>query len=336
MPPTIYEVSELAGVSLATVSRVMNDSGKVSPRTRKKVETAMKELGYRPNSNAQSLASNRSNSVGVIVPVLYGPFYGEMLAGILDEFRQAGKHVIITTGDEQESGEREGVEFLLSKSCDALILWLDSLPDEELIDLSRGAAPMIVLGREISEIADHCIYLDDELGGYLATRSVLVLGHRNIAYISGPLDKADAQARLAGHRRALEEFGAEFEPQLVVEGNFQESGGNRAMKQLLQYEQRFSVVVCANDEMAAGAFGVLRERDVQIPEEISIMGFDNVFFTEYFRPRLSTVNNPVREMGKMAALCVLKEVYGVDRDEIQHRFEPELVLRTSVSCKTGI
>jgi len=336
MPPTIYEVSELAGVSLATVSRVMNNSGKVSPRTREKVENAMKELGYRPNFNAQSLASSQSNSVGVIVPVMYGPFYGEMLAGILDEFRQAGKHVIITTGDEQESGEREGVEFLLSKSCDALILWLDTLPDEELIKLSRGAVPMVVLGREIPEIADHCIYLDDEMGGYLATRSVLVLGHRNIAYISGPLDKADAQARLAGHRRALEEFGAEFVPQLVVEGNFQESGGSRAMKQLLQYERQFSVVVCANDEMAAGAFGVMRERDIQIPEEISIMGFDNVFFTEYFRPRLSTVNNPVREMGKMAALAVLKEVYGEGTDEIQHRFEPELVMRSSVSSKIGI
>lgn len=336
MPPTIYEVSKLAGVSLATVSRVMNDSEKVSPVTQKKVKDAMKELGYRPNSNAQSLASNRSNSVGVIVPVFYGPFYGEMLSGILSVFRQAGKHVIITTGDEQESGEREGVEFLLSKSCDALILWLDSLPDEELIELSRGVVPMVVLGRKIPEIAERCIYLDDEIGGYLATRSVLVLGHRNIAYISGPLDKADAQARLAGHRRALEEFGADYEPNLVVEGNFQESGGTRAMKQLLQYQQQFSVVICANDEMAAGAFGVLRERDIQIPEEISIMGFDNVFFTEYFRPRLSTVNNPVREMGRMAALTILKEVYGEETEEIQHRFEPELVMRTSVSSKTGI
>ena len=336
MPPTIYEVSKLAGVSLATVSRVLNNSGKVSPVTRKKVEDAMKELGYRPNSNAQSLASNRSNSVGVMVPVMYGPFYGDMLTGILSELREAGKHVIITTGDETESGEREGVEFLLSKSCDALILKLDYLPDEELVELGRGSVPVVVLDREIPDIADRCIFLDNELGGYLATRSVLVLGHRNIAYISGPLDKADAQARLAGHRRALEEFGVDFEPNLVVEGNFQESGGTRGMKQLLQYEQRFSVVVCANDEMAAGAFGVLRERDVRIPEEISIMGFDNVFFTEYFRPRLSTVNNPIREMGKMAALCVLKEVYGVDGNEIQHRFEPELVMRTSVSSKTGI
>jgi LacI family transcriptional regulator len=164
----------------------------------------------------------------------------------------------------------------------------------------------------------------------------LVLGHRRVAYISGPLEKADARDRLAGHRRALEEFGAEFDPQLVVEGNFQESGGNRAMTQLLQSGRRFSVVVCANDEMAAGAFGVLRERDVQIPEEISVIGFDNVFFTEYFRPRLSSINNPVKEMGEMAALSVLKEVYDQDGIEIQHRYEPEVVMRNSVSSKTGI
>lgn len=330
--PTIYEVSRRAGVSLATVSRVLNDSDKVSPATRKKVEAAMRELGYRPNSAAQSLASNRSNSVGVIVPVLYGPFYGEMLAAIEAELRAAGKHVIITTGDEQEAGEKVGIEFLLSKGCDALILRLDSISNDDLVELARrDETPFVVLDRQIPEIADRCIYLDNELGGYLATREVLDRGHRDIAYISGPLRKDDAAGRLAGHKRALAEFGVDFDPRLLHEGNFQESGGNRGMTRLLQSGVPFSAVVCANDEMAAGAFGVARERDIAIPEELSIMGFDDVFFAHYFRPRLSTVLNPVREMGRMAALWILREVYGQEGIEIQRRFEPRLVSRGSVA-----
>lgn len=336
MPPTIYEVSKLAGVSLATVSRVMNNSGKVSPATRKKVEDAMKQLGYRPNPSAQSLASNRTNSVGVIVPVLHGPFYGEMLAGIQAELRAAQKHLIITTGDGEEAGEKEGIEFLLSRNCDALILYLDALENDYLIELAnKDSTPFVVLAREIPQIEERCIYLDNELGGYLATKSVLVLGHRKIAYISGPLWKADADARFQGHRRALAEFGVEYDPRLLYEGNFEESGGNQGMEQLLQTGIPFSAVICANDEMAAGAFGVARERGMAIPDEISMMGFDNVFFTRYFRPRLSTVNNPIREMGRMAARWVLKEVYGQADLEIRHRYVPEVVNRTSVAAKFG-
>src|SRR5210317_58692 len=147
----------------------MNDSGKVSPLTRKRVEDAMKELGYRPNSAAQSLASNRSNSIGVIVPVLYGPFYGEMLSAIETELRAAGKHVVITTGDAEEAGEKNGIEFLLSKGCDALILRLDWIGNEYLVDLARrDETPFVVLDRQIPEIEDRCLYLDNDLGGYIA------------------------------------------------------------------------------------------------------------------------------------------------------------------------
>ena len=121
----------------------------------------------------------------------------------------------------------------------------------------------------------------------------------------------------------------------MFDGNFQETGGNQGMEHLLQSGQRFSAVVCANDEMAAGAFGILRERNINIPEEISIMGFDNVFFTPYFRPKLSTVNYPVREMGQMAARIVLKEVYDQNSRSIQNKFEPSVVMRSSVGDHNG-
>ena len=332
---TIYEVSELAGVSLATVSRVMNNSARVSPKTREKVESAMKELGYRPNVIAQSLATSRSNSVGVLVPMFYGPFYGAMLSGIESELRDAGKHAIITAGHSDEKSEEEGIEFLLSRNCDALILYVDHVSDEYLVKLSAGSVPVVLLSRHVAEIAENCINIDNELGGYLATRSVLALGHTRLAYISGPLWKKDSNQRLAGHKRALEEHGLEFDAQMMVEGNYQEDGGNRGMEQLLQSGLQFSVVICANDETAAGVVGVAREQGLSIPDEISIIGFDNVFFTRYFRPKLSTVNFPIRAMGEMAARCVLKNVYSQEQFEIQNMFEPTLVARSSVSRKTG-
>jgi LacI family transcriptional regulator len=331
---TIYEVSKLAGVSLATVSRVMNNSGKVKPKTREKVELAMAELGYRPNSIAQSLASNRSNSVGLLVPIFYSPFFGDMVGGIEAELRDAGKHVIIASGHSDEAGEMAGIEFLLSRNCDALILYVDAVRDEYLVELSKGDVPIVLIGRRVAELADRCITLNDEHGGYIAAKSVLVLGHRNLAYISGPLGKQDASARLAGHRRALEEFGLEFNPRLMVEGDFQEEGGRRGMEQLLQQGLPFSVVVCANDETAAGVLGVARERQMVIPDDLSVIGFDNVFFTRYFRPQLSTVDYPVEKMGRMASRCVLHHVYG-QPFEIQNLFDPTLVMRSSVSSLTG-
>jgi LacI family transcriptional regulator len=332
---TIYEVSELAGVSLATVSRVMNDSGKVTAKTREKVVSAMKELGYRPNSIAQSLASNRTNSVGVLVPMFAGPFYGEVLSGIESELRAAGKHVIITAGHSDEASEKAGIEFLLSRNCDALILHVDAVDDKFLEKLSRGSVPVVAIGRHIPAHEEYCINLDNELGGYLATKSVLVLGHRNLAYISGPLWKHDAHNRFEGHKRALREYDIPFNAQLLFEGDFQEASGSRGMEELLRIGQPFSAVICANDEMAAGALGVARERDLMIPDDISVMGFDNVFFARYFRPKLSTIDYQIRGMGQMAARCVLKNVYAQEDLEIRNLFEPTVVMRSSIKCKTG-
>ena len=188
-----------------------------------------------------------------------------------------------------------------------------------------------MLDRRVPGLEDRCLLLDNERGGYLAARFVLERGHRQVAYISGPLWKDDAAARLAGHRRALEEFGVTFDEALLYEGNFEESSGRSGMQQFLAAGRHLSAVVCANDEMAAGAFGVARERNLAIPDRISIMGYDNVFFSRYFRPQLSTVNNPIREMGRMAARWILKEIYGQEDLVLQLHFEPEVVARGSVA-----
>jgi LacI family transcriptional regulator len=327
---TIYEVSRLAGVSLATVSRVMNDSGKVRPETREKVESAMRELGYRPNSIARSLASNRSDSVGILVPELHGPFFGIMLSSIEDELRAAGKHVIITAGHSDKDAEKNSIEFLLSRRCDALILHVFAISDRYLLELAAGPVPFTLIGRDLPEMAGRCFSIDNERGGYLAARALIELGHRELACLAGPLWKSDAQGRFAGFQRALAEYGLDFNQNLLAEGNYQEASGRHAMERLLQAGSPFTGLVCGNDEMAAGAIAVAREQGMAIPDDLSVIGFDNVFFTRYMHPALSTINYPVDVMGRMAARCVLRDVYGKDDPEIQNRFEPTLVRRASI------
>lgn len=329
---TIYEVSELAGVSLATVSRVMNDSGRVSERTRKKVMDAVRELDYRPNSIAQSLASNRSNCVGVLVTEVTGPVFAAMLGGIESELRDAGKFTVFAAGHNDAAKEREAIRFLIGRNCDALILHIEALNDDFLIDSIRDdRVPFVVINRCVEGLEDRCIQLDNEEGGYLAARMMIDRGHRDIAYVSGPLSWGDASSRLAGHRRALDEAGIEFDRRLMVEGDYHETGGGKALDLLLERGVPFTGVVCANDEMAAGAMESARAHGLQLPGDLSIAGFDNAPLARYLHPKLSTVNYPVADMGRMAARWVLKEVYSHDLPPIQHMFKPKVVERASTA-----
>jgi LacI family transcriptional regulator len=329
---TIYQVSELAGVSLATVSRVMNNNARVSENTRNKVLAAMEQLGYRPNSIAQSLASNRSNSVGILVSELHGPFYGEMLSGIENECRSAGKHVIIAAGHSEEASEKDGIEFLISRSCDALILHVEAVSDDYLIKLANGNMPIVLINRFIPQLADNCISLDNELGGYLATKQLLQQGHTQLAYMAGPMWKSDAKDRYHGHLRAMAEHGLSFNPALLAEGDFQDSSGSACMQQLLAKGLPFTALVCANDEMAAGAMEVARTHGLNVPQDLSIVGFDNLILARYIYPKLTTIDYPIGEMGRMAARWVLKNIYQQQALQLKNVFEPVLVCRDSASA----
>lgn len=326
---TIYQVSDLAGVSLATVSRVMNNNAKVSDKTKQKVLDAMKELGYRPNATARSLASNRSDSVGLLVAELHGPFFGQMMGGIESELRDAGKHVIITTGHSEVDKEIDGIEFLLSRNCDALILHVEAVSDEYLIELNKGKVPIVIINRFIEEMSDCCITLDNALGGYLITKSVLEKGHRDIAYISGPKWKVDSNERIKGHKKALQEFNIPFNEQLMYQGDFTQTGGSEGVTNLLELGIPFSALICGNDEMASGVLATARQKGMDVPKELSVTGFDNIIYASLLFPTLTTIDYPIRQMGHMAAKLVLKEVYTQKKLEIRHQFIPKLVERNS-------
>ncbi|MFT5484796.1 MAG: LacI family transcriptional regulator [Halieaceae bacterium] len=329
---TIYEVAKLAGVSQATVSRVMNDPGKVSEKTRKKVQVAIEQLDYRPNTIAQSLASNRSNCVGVLVSELHGPIFGTMVSSIEEEMRRAGKFTIFTAGHSDAATERQGIEFLTGRKCDALILHVEALQNEFFAERKNKLLPFVLLNRFTPGLEENCISLNNELGGYQATRMLLDMGHSQIAYISGPLAWSDAKSRLIGHQRALAEVRIDFEDDLLVESDYHVSGGVRAMQRLLELGRPITAVVCANDEMAAGAMEVIRNSGRSIPDDISVVGFDNARWSKFLYPKLTTVDYPVAEMSRMAARWVLKNVYKVPQLDLQYVFHPRLISRDSVAA----
>ena len=225
--PTIYQVAERAGVSLSTVSRVLNGKASVNKVLKERVEKAVKELNYRPNSVARSLANNRTDSVGVLVPELNAPFFGDLMQAVESTLRAADKHVIISVGRNCLETEKDAVEFLISRNCDALIMHAEALSDEYLLELNQSKLPVALVNRQVEGLPEACSSLDNEKGGYLATRHLLELGHKDIAYISGPTDKCDASLRLEGHKRALSEAGLPINPQLIFNGDYSEEDGKK-------------------------------------------------------------------------------------------------------------
>ncbi|MEM7738888.1 MAG: LacI family DNA-binding transcriptional regulator [Deinococcota bacterium] len=326
---TIREVSRLAGVSISTVSRVLNNTVPVAEDTRARVMSAVSQLGYTPNTFARGLVTNRSGGIGVVVNEISSPFYSGIVSGIEQVVEASGMHLVVSSGHVDGNLEQNAVTFLKERRCDALILHLESTSDEQLLSWSQGDAPTVIIGRYIPELAEACVYLDNELGGYLATKHLLEQGHRHIAHIGGPLTMKDGRDRLAGYQRALHEAGVDCDERLLVTSNFVESGGHDAMQVLLERGTPMTAVFAANDQMAAGALKTLREHNLDVPKDISLVGYDDVLIARYLYPSLTTVHQPLTEMGKAAATIALARLNNKET-EVQHKFNPQLVKRESV------
>ena len=327
---TIREVSRLARVSPATVSRVLNGTTPVAEPTKERVLKAIATLEYKPNAFARGLATNRSGGIGITVNQVSSPYFGAFIEGVEQVVRAAGLHLMVSSGFADADAERESIDFLLERRCDGLVVQAEGLPDDALIDLVRdGAAPVVVFGRSIAEIEDVCVVTNNELGGELATRHLLEHGHRRIGHVTGPLSYPDARDRLHGYRRALEAAGVAYAERNVVESNFLEEGGAEAAIRLLDRAPDLTAIFVANDQMAAGAMRALREAGRDIPGDVSVVGYDDVFLARYLTPTLTTIRQPLVDMGRAAAHLLLERL-GHARKEVVRRFDPELIERQSV------
>lgn len=327
---TIREVARLANVSVATVSRVMNGVA-VTPANKAAVLAAVQQLDYRPNVFARSLATNRSGSIGVVVNEVTGLFYGGIIQGIESVVEQHGMHLTVSSGHRDANREREVVESLTQSRVDALILLISATSDYELIELAGHDRPVVVIGRHIAELADQCVFVDNVHGGYIATRHLIEQGHRRIVHLTGNLSMKDGRDRLDGYKSALRDAGIDFDESLIVEGEFVEAGGHRGVQRLLRRGTAFTAVFAANDQSAAGALLALKEAGLKVPDDVSVVGYDDVLLARYVSPALTTVGQPFVEMGRSAARLALSAIGVPYPSRIVSRFEPRLVVRESVA-----
>ncbi len=328
---TIKDVARLAGVSVATVSRVINHSPKASESSRQAVLTAMASLSYHPNANARALAQQSTETLGLVVGDVSDPFFGAMVKAVEQVAYHTGNFLLIGNGYHDEHKERQAIEQLMRHRCAALVVHAKMIPDAELAGLMKQIPGMVLINRILPDYKARCVALDDRYGAWLATRHLIQQGHTRIGYLCSNHAISDAEDRLQGYYDALKESGLPANDRLVTFGEPDESGGEQAMTELLGRGKNFTAIACYNDSMAAGAMGVLNDNGIDVPREISLIGFDDVLVSRYVRPRLTTVRYPIVTMATQAAELALALADARPLPEITHLFSPTLVRRQSVS-----
>jgi len=325
---TIHDIAREAKVSPSTVSRVLNGKVPVAPEKRAAVLAVIKQLNYQPNVIAQGLVRRRTAAVGVLTQSIASPFYGEILVGVEDGLSGSGYHAIFTSGNWRTDEEIAALDRLSQRRVDALILLTGALPDDYLLRVAANL-PLVIIGRSVAQIADRCLRVDDFHAAYEATRYLITLGHRRIAHIAGPSSHQDSADRHAGYKAALKEAGLAADQQLIVAGSYTEQSGLLAMQALLNRGEMFSAVFAGNDQMAYGARLALYRNGIRVPEDVSLVGFDDQYGSAYTTPPLTTVRQPTYDMGRAAAQAILRLLDG--EPPALPQFTTELILRESAA-----
>ena len=304
-PVTIGKVARAAGVSASTVSRVLNGTAVVSDVKKQAIDEAIASLGFVPNPIARGLAGGRTFSIGVVTQALDSPFYGAAMRGIEEELMPAGYNALFVSGHWNASAEARCLAVLQSRRVDGIIVLTGRLSDQALKAYAKSQ-PLVVTGRTLKAPGLFALNFDNFEGGRLATQHLIHLGHQRIAFITGDPGHPDATERLRGYRAALEAAGIAFDEALVVPGEYHELSGLLAVDRLLETRQRFTAIFAANDQMAIGAALGLQRRSLRVPEDVSIVGFDDLPTSQYAIPPLNSVQQPAYELGRLAASAMLQ------------------------------
>ena len=328
---TIDDVSKRAGVSRSTVSRVVADNGYVSEEKRRAIQTAIAELGYRPNTLAQALRSNRSNMIGAVVVDVGTPYFANMVYGLQRATRRAGKALMVSSGYADQDEEARAIIELVDRSCDGILLYLERPLRADVAEIIRAARiPVVMIGRMGCEVARGSVTLDNFGGARAAMRFLLEQGHRRIVHLSGQADFGDTVARLTGIEAALAEYGMTMSDIRVVNGIFHQDFGCSATMALLDEGHDFTAIFAGDDDMAAGVLLALRHAGKSIPGDVSVIGFDDTFHARHLWPPLTTVRQPVDEIGETAADMLLQLLGEPGSAALQTIIGTQLVVRDSV------
>jgi len=327
---TIRDVARFAGVSPATVSKVLNNKPYVSAAANARVLDAVSKLNFRANTIARSLKKNKTLTIGLITDDLEGVFTMSMMRGVEDVTSAQGFSVFLCNSYGKPGREKEHLEVLLAKQVEGIIL-LSGYRVRE-----RGAPVMPIVGLPVVYLYQYthetnapCIVPDDFGGGKLAAHYLLSLGHRRIGFINGPAHYEASHARQAGYQEAVTEAGIQYDPALVRVGKWHESSGYQLAHQLMRLSEPPSALFCASDSLAVGALDAIHELNLRVPEDVALVGFDNRTFSQYQRPPLTTVALPLLEMGRLAGQVLLDAILNGTQEHIIHRVSCQLIQRQS-------
>ncbi|MFN2140139.1 MAG: LacI family DNA-binding transcriptional regulator [Candidatus Promineifilaceae bacterium] len=328
---TIFDVANEAGVSYSTVSRVVNNKSYVKEETRRKVLKAMDDLGYQANLQARSLAGGRSNVIGLLVVDLATQYVGELVRGI-DEVLAANQfELMLYTTHRRKIKESTFVTMMARGMSDGLLIVLPRDPETYLGSLRQHEFPYVLIDQLGNEDIDLSITADNFHGAYTAINHLLELGHRRIGLITGWMDMISARHRLDGYRAALADYGIPFDQELVFEGNFSTMCGRDGARHLLDLHQPPTAIFASNDDSALGVIETVRIRGLHVPDDISVVGFDDIPMASIINPRLTTVKQPLEEMGRRAATILLDSIEEPEKEQASVVFPAELIIRESAS-----
>jgi LacI family transcriptional regulator len=307
---TIVEVARHAGVSITTVSHALSGNRRVAESTRARIDDSIRELGYRPNAFARGLRTERSHMVALIIPDITNPYYPTLARGMQDALHSGGYQTLVGSTDGRREQERSFLNDSLQRRVDGLAFASFATTARMLAPVLQTDIPLVSIGTTIRHRTIDCVRTDDVAGSHDATAYLIERGYSPIGMIGGPPGTSPSDHRLDGHRNALREAGVRWDPKLVAIGDFTRAGGARAMSELLARQVIPRAVFCANDLMAIGAMDAIREVGLRIPDDVALVGYDDIEAASLVTPDLTTVVNPAYEMGRACGRLLLERMTG--------------------------
>jgi LacI family transcriptional regulator len=329
------DVAERAGVSITTVSHVINETRPVSDELRSRVLAAIDDLGYQPNVLARSLRRGKTHTIGMIVPDSANPFFAEVARGVEDTSFEQRYSVILCNSDGDLDKELFYTNVLVEKQVDGIIFVAAGGSAERIRDLQARRIPLVVVDRDVPDVAVDSVLTDNARGGELATRHLIELGHRRIGCVAGPSDVTPSAERITGYRDALRAASVSVDEALIVRGDFQYESGYRATQQLLSMNDPPTAVFACNDLMAVGAVSAALELGREVPRDLSVVGFDDVRLASFVNPPLTTIVQPKYEMGVLAAKMLVERMHDLDMPPRREKLDTSLLIRQSTAASAA-
>jgi LacI family transcriptional regulator len=328
----MHDVAVRAGVSKTTVSHVLNGTRFVEPETEDRVRQAMRELGYRPNLLARSLRRRETRTIGLITPTVGNPYWAELAVVVEGAGYAAGYGVLLGNSNWSAEHEREYVQLLLDKQVDGIILAPAVLQNQALDEILAARVPIVMLHRPFEGVQVSAVLIDEHRGGYRAGEYLARIGHRQVGCITPPADAGEACLRVTGFQQAFTDAGIDLPDDAFVEGDFEYQSGEIGVQILLDHCPDLTAVFAANDHMALGAIKGLHRAGRRVPDDVSVIGYDNISYATAITPELTTIAQPIGEIGETTMRLLLKQIHDPACPPEVIVLEASLVERESCRC----